>query len=422
MKKLLFLIVLYASSARSQEAVTLQAVLDEAKAHYPLIRQRDLVEDSKHFSLAALNRSYLPQISINGQASYQSDVNGLPFNFPVPGVIIEPVDKDQYRVFTDINQIVYDGGNISRQKEVQRAGANVEQGKINVDMQKLRERVRLYYLGVLMLEEQIKQTDLVAADLQAAIKRMETAVNSGTALRSQLAQLKAEDLHNNQRRHELQSTRTSLLKTLSLFTGKEYAENVKFERPEIQTETPLFNNISRPELGLFMAQDTLTTTQSKLIGSKVLPRLSLFAQGGYGKPGINMLDNNFDWYYLAGARLNWNLSALYSQHAEKKVNEINRSSIQVQKEIYLLNANITVETYRNDMNKYKLLLKDDAEIISLRDEIMKASKAQLENGVITSSDFLLQVNAADQARRTELLHTLQLLQVQLDYNDYIEQP
>ncbi|MBK9400844.1 MAG: hypothetical protein IPN36_08280 [Bacteroidetes bacterium] len=135
-----------------------------------------------------------------------------------------------------------------------------------------------------------------------------------------------------------------------------------------------------------------------------------------------MLQNSFEWFYIAGARLNWNLGALYSLGAERKVNTLQRSSIQVQKELYLLNANITVEQYRNDIQKYRLLLKDDAAIISLREEIMKASKAQLDNGVITSSDYLREVNAADQARQMQLLHNLQLLQVQLDYNDYIEHP
>lgn len=422
MKKLLFLLCLYTTGLPAQEAVPLETILQEAMAHYPLFSQRNLIEESRHFSLAALNRAYLPQLNINGQASYQSEVTSLPFTLPLPGVSIEPLDKDQYKIVADVSQILYDGGNINNQKQIQRAGAQVEQGKINVEMQKMRERVRQFYLGVLMMDEQIRQTDLVESDLQAGIKRMDAAVRNGTAFRSQLAQLQAEELKNNQRRNELKSTRIALLKSLSLFTGKTYEERVQFIRPEVITTNPLSFTIQRPELGLFMAQDSLVESQKKLLGSKSLPRLSLFAQGGYGRPGLNMLQNSFEWFYIAGARLNWNLGALYSLGAERKVNTLQRSSIQVQKELYLLNANITVEQYRNDIQKYRLLLKDDAAIISLREEIMKASKAQLDNGVITSSDYLREVNAADQARQMQLLHNLQLLQVQLDYNDYIEHP
>ena len=154
---------------------------------------------------------------------------------------------------------------------------------------------------------------------------------------------------------------------------------------------------------------------------KSLPKLSLFAQGGYGRPGLNMLDNDFAWFYIAGARLNWNLGALYSLRAERQVNSISRSSINVQRELYLLNANITVEQYRNDMEKYNNLLKDDKELVALREEIKRSAKAQLDNGVITSSDYLREVNAADQARQQQLLHELQLLQTQLDYSDYLSQ-
>ncbi|MBL7923859.1 MAG: TolC family protein [Bacteroidia bacterium] len=422
MKNLLWFLLILTAPARAQEPVQLETVLSQAALHYPLSRQRDLVNESRHFSLAALNRAYLPQLNINGQATYQSAVTELPIKIPLPGFEMESPDKDQYKVVADVSQVVYDGGAIYRQKGVQKTSARVEQEKINVEMQKMRERVRQLFLGVLMLDEQVQQITLVDADLQSGIKRMESAVKNGSAFRSQLAQLRAEELKNNQRRTELLNTRRTLLKTLSLFTGIEFADDTRFMKPAISHSFGNTFSLQRPELGLFMAQDSMVAAQGKLIGSKSLPKLSLFAQGGYGRPGLNMLDNDFAWFYLAGARLSWNLGALYSLHAERKVNRISRSSLQIQKELYLLNANITVEQYRNEMEKYQKLLLDDAGILSLREEIMNASRAQLQNGLITAADYLRDVHAADQARQAELLHRLQLLQVQLDYTDYISQP
>lgn len=417
------LCLLVSLSSFAQDYTTLDQVLNAASSHYPLVQQRDLVEQSKDFNLAALNRAFLPQLSINGQATYQSDVTELPIKINIPGFTVEGLDKDQYRATADVSQILFDGGNISAQKNITRASAAVEQQRINVELQKMREKVRQLFLGVLMMDEQIRQTEIVASDLSAGIKKMEAALKNGTAFRSQLAVLQAEEIRNRQRKTELEQTRLTLLKSLSLFTGVEYSPTMQFETPVSIVGLPAAKiDINRPELSLYKEQEQLSLAQRKQIGVKSLPKLSLFAQGGYGRPGLNMLDNDFAWFYIAGARLNWNLGALYSLRAERQVNSISRSSINVQRELYLLNANITVEQYRNDIEKYSNLLKDDKELVALRDEIKRSAKAQLDNGIITSSDYLREVNAADQARQFQLLHELQLLQTQLDLADYLTQP
>lgn len=418
--RLSLLLLLLSAAIYAQDNTTLEQVLNAANTHYPLTKQRDLVEQSKDFSLAALNRAFLPQLSINGQATYQSEVTELPIKINLPGFNIEGLDKDQYKATADVNQILFDGGNISAQKNVARSSAEVEQMKIEVEMQKMREKVRQLFLGVLMMDEQIKQTEIVASDLSAGIKKMEAALKNGTAFRSQLAVLQAEVIKNRQRKTELEQTRLTLLKSLSLFTGIEFPASTRFEKPVVNPGLNISNTtISRIETHLFHEQENLSLAQRKQIGVKSLPKLSLFAQGGYGRPGLNMLNNDFSWFYIAGARLNWNLGALYSLHAERQINAVTRSSINVQRELFLLGANVTVEQYRNDISKYNTLLKDDAQLVSLRDEIKQSAKAQLDNGVITSSDYLREVNAADQARQMQLLHQLQLLQTQLDISDYL---
>lgn len=418
---LLFLILLIHDST-AQDSFTLESIIEKANSNYPLIKQKGYLEQNRNFNLAALNRAYLPQISINGQATYQSDVTEIPIKLNIPGFSFDPLSNDQYKVVADVNQILFDGGKIHQQKNLTRASEMVEQEKVNAEMQKMREKVRQLYLGVLMMDEQLKQVDLIENDLQNGINKMQSAVKNGTALRSHLAVLQAEQHKNNQRKTELSSTRNTLLKTISLFTGSTIDDKSKFITPLSTLQVQESFLIRRPELKVFEAQEKFTDTQKKLLGVKSLPRLSFFGQGGYGKPGLNMLLNEFDWFYIAGARLQWNLGELYSLSAERKSNAISKSSIQVQKEIFLLNASITAEQYRNDINKYKLLISEDNEIVALRNEIMKASKAQLDNGVITSSDYIREMNAADQARQNLLLHQLQLIQTELDYNDYIAQP
>lgn len=423
MKNLIALLFVFLfSDVKAQETFTLESILEKVNSNYPLLKQKGLLEQNRNFSLAALNRAYLPQISISGQASYQSDVTELPIKLNIPGFTIDPLSKDQYRVVADVNQVLFDGGQIHQQKNLLRTNEQVEQEKVNTEMQKLREKVRQLYLGVLMMDAQLQQVALIDSDLQSGIKKMESALKNGTALRSHLAVLQAEQHKNNQRRTELNGTRNTLLQSISLFAGANIDEKSRFLLPKSSIQVEESFTIHRPELKIFEAQEKFTDTQKKLLNVKSLPRLSLFGQGGYGNPGLNMLLNKFDFFYIAGARLHWNLGALYSLSAERKSNTISKSSIQLQKELFLLNASILAEQYRNDIRKYKQLISEDHEIVALRNEIMKASKAQLDNGVITSSDYLREMNAADQARQNLLLHQLQLLQTELDYNDYISHP
>lgn len=423
MKKLFLLICCcWTSVLPAQQTLVLDSVLQQAKDHYPLVRQQALIDQQRDFSLATLNRGLLPQLSINGQASYQSAVTSVPIPVTIPGFTIETLDKDQYRLNADLNQVLYDGGNISNQKKIQRASAEVEQARVEVELQKVRERVRQYFLGVLMIEEQIRQLEITSKDIDAGILRMESAVKNGVALRSQLSVLQAEFLRNKQRLSELSASHNSLLQTISLYTGNTYAEDIKLSWPNAAINTVSAGtalSVQRPELKLFAAQQSVTDRQRKWIGSKSMPRLSLFGQGGYGRPGLNMLDNDFAFYYIAGARLNWNLGAFYTLPAERNNNRIGKMTTDINREIYMRNVEVTLTQYRNDISKTEQLLRDDESIISLREEIMKATKAQLENGVITSSDYLREVNAFDQARQNKLLHQLQILQTRLDLQDYI---
>ncbi|MFM1744960.1 MAG: hypothetical protein RLZZ630_897 [Bacteroidota bacterium] len=414
------LLVCSTSMLPAQKTLVLDSVLQQAEAHYPLKRQELLIDQQRDFSLAALNKGFLPQLIINGQASYQSDVTSVPV--VLPGIPIETLDKDQYRITADMIQVLYDGGNIAAQKSIQRAGAEVEQARMKVELQKMRELVRKYYLGVLMLDEQIEQLEITDKDIESGIRRMESAVKNGVAFRSQLSVLQAEALKNKQRMTELRAGRSSLLEVLSLYTGSPIGSGDLLVRPMVAAPAPgltLKMEIQRPELNMFSAQQNLADQQRKWIGSKSLPKLSLFGQGGYGRPGLNMLENDFKLYYIAGARLNWNVGAFYTLQAERSNNRIAKMTTDVNRDQYLRTAEITVTQCRNDIDKYELMLKDDDAILSIREEIMNATKAQLDNGVITSSDYLREVNAYDQARQSKLLHELQLLQARLDLNDYL---
>lgn len=416
MKQLIILFLACFTSAQAQENLTLDGVLKDAVSHHPISSQGALIRESEKQTIAALNRNYLPQIMVSGQMTSQSDVTELPIQIPFPGFSVESLSKDQYRAVAEAQLPLYDGGMTSAMKSLSRAQTQVEESKRQVEEQKIRDRVRQLYLGILMANEQLKQIALVDADLQSGVTRLESAVQNGVAFRSQLAQMQAEKLRNQQRRITIVSDRRQMLDALGLLTGKTYGDNANLVAPEGAISSSF--QINRPELRLFDAQTNLIGSQRKSINSKLMPRLSLFGQSGYGKPGLNMLDNNPDWFYLGGARLLWNLGALYGHWNERSANRIQQRIVASQREAYTLGANITVNQFIRESEKLNLLLSSDAELIALREEIMRASKAQLDNGVITSAEYIREVNAVDQARQQESLHRLQLILVHLEFIEY----
>lgn len=411
LKWLLFVLLPCSLQAQDPGRLSLDQAYSEARNNYPAIRQKDLVKKTAGLNIDNLSKAYLPQLQFNGQASYQSDVTKV--NIPLPGITVPSLSKDQYKITADLSQTIYDGGTIRAQKEWQQLNAGVEDSKAEVELYQLKERINQLYLGVLYLDEQLKQAELVRNDLNNGIKTVNAQVNNGVAFRSNLNLLKAELLKADQRVIELNASRKGMISTLSLFLNRSLSENTVFEKPAEPGESAV--QITRPELNLYNSQSKLFAQQDKLIDSKNLPKFSAFVQGGYGRPGLNFLDNSFDVFYVAGVRLNWSLGGLYTKKKEKELVRISQQQVDLQKETFLLNTNARLTQEQSDIDKLQKLVVTDHEIIDLRKSVKDAAKAQLDNGVITATNYLDEVNAEDQARQLMITHQLQLLQAKINY-------
>lgn len=415
MKRLLLIIINYALliiTSAAQEPLSLQKAYDLAQQHYPLVKQRELIRQTTGYTVDNLSKGFLPQVSLNGQATYQSEVTQV--KIPVPGVTVDPLSKDQYKILADVNQLIYDGGVIKQQKAIQQLNEEAEQQKVEVELYKLKERINQLFLGVLFLDEQLKQVELVKTDLNNGIKRVQAQVDNGVAFRSNLNVLKAELLKAEQRAIELSASRKGFIDVLGLFINQTLPENTKLERP-VAASPVITAAIQRPELKLYSAQEKLLGSQFKLIGSRNKPKASFFWQGGYGRPGLNFLKNEFAFFYTTGLRLNWSFGGLYTQKREKKIIELNQQTIQIQQEVFVFNTNTQLKQQHAEIDKLEKLIATDKDIIDLRIKVKDAAKAQLENGVITANDYLREINAEDQSRQSLITHQVQLLQAQISY-------
>ena len=405
-------VLLLAIGVQAQDnRLTLEQAYDLARQNYPVIKQKDLVRKTADLTIENLNKGYLPQFTISGQATYQSDVTHIGAN--IPGLKIDVPGKDQYKVQAELSQLLYDGGTTNAQIDVQNANAQVEDQKAEVELYKVKDRINQLYLGILLVDEQVKQVDFVKNDIQLGIKRVEAQVKNGTAFRSSQLTLEAELMKNDQRVIELKANRKGLVDVLSLFINKQLREDVQLEQPVIPA-TLVKESVARPELKLYNYQSELFSVQNGLVSAKNRPRTSLFVQGGYGRPALNLLNNSFDWFYVAGVKFNWSLGNLYTTKKERELLQVNQRMVDVQKELFMLNTNTQLKQQQAEVDKLSQLVQSDQQIIGIRTQVKEAANAQLSNGVITANDFLKEVNAEDDAKQSLITHQLQLLMAQIN--------
>ena len=396
--------------AWAQEPLTLDSCYAVARREYPAAKQNDLIEKSREYTIANASKGYYPQLNVVGQATYQSEVTSLPIK--LPGVKVPELSKDQYKVYGELSQSIYDGGAVHSQKAVIEANTAVTQQSLEVELYKLRERVYQIYFGILMLDGQIGQVDLLKKDINTGIAAMTSAVANGIAFKSNLDALQAELLGADQRRTELMAARRSFLDMLGMFMNKTLADNEKFTKP---AEIIPVSTLNRPELKLFDNQQLSLQAQQKIINARNMPKLGLFVQGGYGRPALNMLNNDFSPYYIGGIRFTWGMTGLYTLQNDRNLIEMNRKTVETQRETFLFNTNMMLKQQNNEIGKLKTLMQSDDQIIALRSSIKTSAKNQLQNGVISANDYVREVNAEDKARQNKLLHEIQMLMAEYGY-------
>jgi outer membrane protein TolC len=399
------------STSQELESFSLTEAYQSAEANFPLVKQKLLFKETEQLLVKNLQTMLLPQLSLSGQASYQSDVTRV--DIPIPGVKVPSQQKDQYRVVAELSQLIYDGGQLSAQKNLQLLNTSLDESRLEIDIYQFKQRISQLFFNILYQDALLKQTGLLIQDIQTGISKVTPQVEQALILRSNLLVLEVQLLQNRQREIEINAMRKGLTDALALLTNRPVGERTRFLMP-----SPVQQNdsaIHRPELKFFQQQTSASEAQLKLIDSRVRPRISFFVQGGYGRPALNLLSDKFEPYYITGLRFNWSISSLYNKAREKQLVDISNQSVTLQTENFLLSTKTQLKQMSAEIAKYRELVATDRQIIDLRNRITESAKMQLENAVITSNDYLREINAADLARQALVTHQLQLLQAEISY-------
>ena len=395
---------------------TLEECQQAAERNYPLIRQYDLIGKTTDLTIANIDKGWLPQLTGSAQATYQSDVTRFPDAlqqmYRQLGIDMDGLKKDQYRVGIEVQQTVFDGGVMKSQKEIVREQGKVQAAENEVNLYKIRKRVNEMFFGLLLTDEQIQLNQDLQELLGVNEKKLASMFKSGTAAESDYLNVKAERLKVMQQATELQTQRQTLARMLSVFCG------IEVNKPQtpsgVESESRSLNAINqRPELKAIDARLKLADAREKALDAALKPKVGVFAQGFYGYPGYNMFEDmmGHKWSLngMVGARLSWNIGSLYTRKNDKAKIQLQREEAELSREVFLFENNLEQIQQNENVERYKKLMADDDELITLRSNIRKAAESKLAHGIIDVNDLVKEINNENAARVQRSIHETGML-------------
>jgi len=410
---LLFLILFWkVSFSQTSDTLTLDICQKKALENYPLIKQKDLINKTSELKLFNIAKAYLPQLNLNGQATYQSAVTTLPIS--IPHVTIPTLDKDQYKATLDVTETFYDGSLSAKQKKLEQVSLQSNLQELETELYQLKDKVNTIYFGIIAIQESKKLLLLQKEDLKNNLTKVESGVKNGAVIHSNADVLNAEIIKIDEQLIELESGITSGFRMLGDYLNVTISETSVLKLPEaVITGTDY--NILRPELKSFdLLQQTLGASKS-LLNCRLIPKVSGFGELGYGRPGLDMLSNSFNSFYMVGAKVTWTLWDWNATKNEKQLLDLQSQTVNTQKELFNQNIKILLEKNISDIQMYQNLQEKDKELIALRKNITLSSESQMVNGAITATEYLTVKNEELQAKINLEIHKIDLVKAQIDY-------
>jgi len=378
-----------------------------ATRNYPLIKQYELIEKTKEYTLSNAGKAYLPQVSLTAIEGYVFGdlptirASGDGSNFKFIGI-------------GQINQTIWDGGATKTKKKIINAQSETDKANVDVAMHDLRSRVNQLYFGILLIDEQLKQLEIQNTTLTNNVNRIKQLTDNGLAYKTDLDEIRVEQLKLNQQRTEFNYTRNGYVIMLSLLIGAHINSQTILQKPPVSDQGSNLG-IIRPELSLYKSQRNLVIAQSDMQRVNVMPKIGLLGAGVLLAPGINQGSSKATTIGVAGLSVGWNIGALYTNSNEKELKQQSLNKINVQEETFLFNTRLQLTQTNANIEKQKAVLAQDEEIVNLRKIIREGYQLKYNTGAGPLFDLLTATEKESEARAQKALHEMQLLMTLYDY-------
>ncbi|MFH5885968.1 TolC family protein [Halalkalibaculum sp. DA3122] len=412
--KLLTLILLFASAVQANapaDSLSLQYCYTQANQNYPTAENIELQQKITELNLKIADTGYYPNVELGGKASYQSEVT----DFSIPGGGGPPaVSKDQYEASFKVTQNIFNGGAVGIRKELERAKGEQQIHSSEIELHQVRKQVDQVYFGILLSQQQQKVNALLIEDLEERIKTVRSQVENGVLLPSQQHILQAELIKAHQDSATIASNVDAGYQVLSELIGEEISPDMNLSLP-----SPRVNYQSmqprRPEYELFQSTEKTLEKQMDLAYTKKLPSISAFGTGAFGRPGLNFLNDDFHEYYIVGLQLRWNLTDLWNSDTEMQALKVQQQKVDQNRKAFTRQLQASLDRIEQRIASIRENIERDREIITLREQIVKESASQLENGVVTATEYVTELTQANRARLSLFINRVQLAEAQIEY-------
>jgi len=406
---MLFITMLLFASSNifAQDTINLKECIDDAIINSPIYKQKEYFSNISVLKISNMQTGYFPQFKFNAQATYQSDVTKINIDLPFPNIEFPSPSKDQYKIAVEANQLIYDGGMIYQNKNIERKDKEINIQQTEIELFKIKELVANLYFTLLLNEKKKELIQIFINEINNRKSFLESNVKNGTLLPVNIDIIRSEELKLQQQLFDINENIKTCFNKLSELTGNSYSNNTFITIPDAQYIVS--GNDLRPENKLFDLQIEKLNSTQKLINTQLMPKAFLFSQFGYGKPGLNMLSDKFDSYYILGIGVNWNFFDWNKTKRERQQLIIQQDIIRSQKDNFNRNIEIAIKNQISQIEKIRFLLQTDEELIKIRENITKVSASQLDKGLITSTAYITELNAEKQAKIEYETHKLQIV-------------
>lgn len=408
-----FLLIVFFFSTivgHTQNSISLDVCYEGLKANYPLAKQGAILEQQNTAELSAITSKTLPQFNLDAQATYQSEVTEV----PIPNGDINSLNNDQYRATLTANQLLYNGGRIKASQQLQNSSTQRKQQEVEVNLYQLKQRVNQLYFSILLIDDQLLLLNARKEQLNSTLNEVKSGVKNGVLLPTSDKVIEAELLKIAQQYKEATNTKSKLITSLSTLIGVTLNTETSFQKPFLSiVET---KDLNRPELSLFNLKKQEIEQQQNLLSKATAPTLNAFATGGLGNPGLNFLENDFSTYYIVGLKLNWNVFDWNGNKKQRQVLDFSKELINNQEEVFRLNTNTALNEQQQEIETLESTIAIDQQLISLQQEVVRTFDAQLKNGVITTSQYIIELTKLYEAENLFNQHKTQLELAKANYN------
>lgn len=415
-RRTLSALMLAACCAMSANAdVTLEQCVETARENYPLIRKYDILNQSVRIDLSDINRSWLPQIGVYAQGTVQNVVPSFPDALSrileQIGQKMSGLGKVQYKVGVDLNQTVWDGGCSKANRAIAESENASRKAALDAELYAVRERVENLFFGILLIEEQTKQTEQTKKLLESNLAKLRAMKTNGTAMQSDVDVVEAQMLTVGQQIIQAQSLAQSYRRLLGLYMGKDMAGE-KLTKPK--AEMPVVLTSDRPEMKLFDARIKTNDARLGSVKASLMPRIGFFAQAYYGYPGFDyfksMMNRNMSFNVVAGLKISWNIGSFYTKGNSERKLRLANDDVAADRDLFLFNTDLQRESQTAQISELRNIMKEDSRIVALRENVRNAAESQLNNGVIDTTALLSRITDENMARIASSYHEIQLIQ------------